>query len=153
MTTSLAPAALIFTTSEDTNAHPDYRDSYVGVSYEADGRTELIRDYDGRVIRLERDEAEALVEELNVGPLVAEAHICAERRSYMVTFEGTDEEIDERASAWMAARSTTHAMHVDYIRTNLSRFPKVDAYLNPECSHGLSLSNCYGPGHYMPDNW
>lgn len=78
--------------------------------------------------------------------LVIDAHICAERRSYKVTF--TDE---DQAIAWMEAKSSTHAFHEVEESPIPDEAVQLLEFLHPTCDHGLSASLCEGPGHYPPD--
>ena len=74
------------------------------------------------------------------------AHICAQGRSYEVTF--TDE---DQAIAWMRERSSTHAFHEIEEKPLPDTAAKLLDFLYPTCDHGLSASLCAGPGHYPPD--
>lgn len=89
-----------------------------------------------------------------------EIHICDERRSYFVTFEGPD--ADDRAVAFMEDRMPggayatgtygNHAFFIDEVPDPdglvYGNFPKVIDFLYPTCEHGLSASLCMGPQHY-----
>lgn len=110
-------------------------------------------------------------------PIVLEAHICDQRRSYKVTFEGPNAEA--MAIAFMDARGRTHAIgewiefddaaHVDpntgdfisYTQVPADEqphlidgnvYPQLYARLNPTCEHGMSAWLCYGPAHYVSDD-
>lgn len=52
---------------------------------------EYFRDWDGNRMWGSREEMQEITDHLNHGPLVLEVHSCDQRRSYTVTWEGTDE--------------------------------------------------------------
>lgn len=82
--------------------------------------------------------------------IVLDIHICAQRRGYRATFEGPDAET--MAIDFLEARKSTHAFYdVESEPIDVNRYPLLAAYMDPECEHGLSLSNCYGPQHYYFD--
>ncbi len=104
-----------------------------------------------------------------------EVHICDQRRSYAVTFEGPQAE--NMALAFMAARRATHVVSewMDYDEVDRYdedgefrgmtqvpsegqphlidgiAYPRLYAALNPTCEHGMSAWLCYGPAHYASD--
>lgn len=82
--------------------------------------------------------------------LVVEAHICTERRSYLVTFTGPD--AVAHLDAFRSTRGMTHALYVDSFASNEDLAAAADALLDPPCEHGLSSSLCAGPGHYPMDD-
>jgi len=83
---------------------------------------------------------------LDTPPITLEAHICAARRSYLVTFATEAQALD-----FIGRKSSTHAFFtvdgkpIDSVHTELIN------YLFPDCEHGLSLALCYGPNHYATD--
>lgn len=81
--------------------------------------------------------------------IALEIHICDQRRSYLVTFEGPRAE--DRALAFIDARWTTHAVHEIEDTPIDERYGRLLDQLYPTCEHGLSASNCYGPQHYYFD--
>jgi hypothetical protein len=82
--------------------------------------------------------------------IALDIHICDQRRSFRVTFTGPDAEA--HALAFLAPRCSTHATHeIENEPIDSDAFPLLYAYLYPECEHGMSLSNCYGPQHYYFD--
>lgn len=124
---------------------------WYNVSLDGSPWPELHRDWDGNRVYGDRDDMQVIADHLNHGPLVLEVHICDQRRSYTVTWEGTDEEIDTRATEWLRARGMTHSFHdVEGFPINYTRFPKFTEWKYPQCYHGLSADLCYGPGHYDP---
>ena len=76
-------------------------------------------------------------------------HICAARRGYQVTWTGRPEDVTKRVIAFLEPKSSTHAWDVLDLSPELT---ELSAWLFPECEHGLSLSNCYGPQHYYMDD-
>lgn len=78
-----------------------------------------------------------------------EVHICAERRSYFVTFS-----TEAQALAYLTPRGATHASwpatEADAERV-MDTWPLMADKLWPTCEHGLSASLCAGPGHYPAD--
>lgn len=82
--------------------------------------------------------------------VVLDIHVCAQRRTFRVTFEGPNAEA--MAIAFCTVRESTHAVwEVDTAPIDYSLFPLLSDYLHPTCEHGLSASNCYGPQHYYFD--
>jgi hypothetical protein len=81
--------------------------------------------------------------------IVIEAHNCANRHTYRVVFTGA--EAEQRALSFIAERRSTHAFHELESHKIPDTAGKLLAYLYPECEHGLSLSNCFGPQHYYYD--
>lgn len=108
--------------------------------------------------------------------IVLEAHICDQRRSYKVSFDGPNAE--SMALAFMDARSSTHAISEflvfeerwicaphggdEFYRQDVlaneqpfvvdgNRYPRLYSKLYPTCDHGMSASNCYGPQHFTSD--
>lgn len=108
-----------------------------------------------------------------------DVHVCDQRRSYLVTFEGARAE--DMALAFMATRRSTHAIGEDIITERVwvscpyggdgghyeyqalpmddqphlidaGRYPRLYAALYPTCEHGMSESGCYGPSHYVRDD-
>ena len=83
---------------------------------------------------------------LDTPPITLEAHICAARRSYRVTFATEDQ-----ALAFVDRKASTHAFFqvdgkpIDPVHARL-----IDL-MYPTCEHGLSLGLCYGPAHYATD--
>lgn len=104
--------------------------------------------------------------------IILEAHICDQRRSYRVAFEGPQAE--DMALAFMSARSSTHVISEwliwnehwvcaphggdEFYRQDVlaedqpyaisgDKYPRLWMTLYPTCEHGLSASNCYGPSH------
>jgi hypothetical protein len=76
-------------------------------------------------------------------------HICAQRRGYNVTFATEDQAIN-----FLSARTSTHTWwelgaedHSD--STVPAGWTRLLAFLYPTCNHGMSLSSCYGPDHFM----
>ena len=76
-------------------------------------------------------------------------HICADRRAYRVTWDGRPEDVTKRVIAFLDARGTTHAWDVLELPATMTELTQ---WLYPECEHGLSLQNCYGPQHYYMDD-
>jgi hypothetical protein len=86
------------------------------------------------------------------GVIALDIHICAQRRSYRVTFTGPDAEA--HALAFLAARTSTHAFaEIDSEPIDFSdgAYPLLHDFLYPVCEHGLSADLCYGPQHYYFD--
>ena len=81
--------------------------------------------------------------------VVIRMHVCAERRAYTVRWDGKPKDVTGRVIAFLDARSKTHAWDVIDMPAVLK---ELDAWLNPECEHGMSMSNCYGPQHYYMDD-
>jgi hypothetical protein len=108
--------------------------------------------------------------------IVLEAHICDQRRSYKVTFEGPTAE--SMAIAFMDARSSTHSISEWVVYESVPRcdewtgeflgmvdipapdqpylingnvYPTLHERLHPTCEHGLSADLCYGPSHWASD--
>jgi hypothetical protein len=78
--------------------------------------------------------------------------VCAQNHTYRVSFQGPHAE--DTALAFIARKSHDCAFHeVEDEPYDPSAFPRVFDVLNPSCDHNLSLSNCFGPGHYPPDNY
>lgn len=108
--------------------------------------SETWRDWDGIKVWNDRETMQQLADHLNHGPLTMEAHICDQRRSYVVSWQGTDADVDTRAAEWMKERGMRYAfLDIEEYPVNWTRFPKVYAYLYPTCDHGLSLAGCYDP--------
>jgi hypothetical protein len=111
-----------------------------------------------------------------MGTIVLEAHICDQRRSYKVSFEGPNAET--MAINFMDARSSTHAINEWLVYESVPRcdewtgdflgmidsladdqpylingnvYPTLYERLHPTCEHGLSADLCYGPAHYASD--
>ena len=85
-------------------------------------------------------------------PITLEIHICDQRRSYLVTFEGPDAQ--RMAIEFVKTRSATHAiweLQDQPDRWIDHRHGELLELLYPTCPHGLSESNCYGPQHYYFD--
>jgi hypothetical protein len=83
-----------------------------------------------------------------VDRVTLEVHHCANRHTALVTFEGPD--ADAWAAAYVSARSSTHAIaEAEWAPFNLEAFPALAKVLYPLCEHRMSLSNCYGPTHFM----
>lgn len=77
-----------------------------------------------------------------------EMHICHERRSYFVVWEGPNAE--QMALTYLQARRSTHAVHeVEGATLPRGMFPRLIEELYPTCEHGMSADNCYGPDHFM----
>ncbi len=76
-------------------------------------------------------------------------HICAARRGYRVTWTGRPEDVTKRVIEFLDARKSTHAWDVLELPAVMG---DLTAWLYPECEHGLSLDNCYGPQHYYMDD-
>jgi hypothetical protein len=76
-------------------------------------------------------------------------HICADRRGYAVQWDGRPEDVTKRVIEFLGAKSSTHAWDVLDLPPTMTA---LQAWLYPECEHGLSLSNCYGPQHYYMDD-
>ena len=116
---------------------PTFFDStYATYVQYSDGRTDYV--YSNAPVRVERG-----VEVEPTLPVTVEAHNCALRRSYNVTFS-----TEEQAVAYIAARQSTHAFHCEADLTGLDALAEA---LYPTCEHGLSLQLCAGPGHYPMD--
>jgi|SRR6476469_745309 len=81
--------------------------------------------------------------------ITLQIHICDQRRAYLVTFEGANAE--PMAIDFLERRKSTHASDEVEEKPIDQKFEKLLAYLYPECNHGLSQSNCYGPQHYYFD--
>lgn len=73
---------------------------------------------------------------------VLEVHICRDRRSYRATFEN-----EQAAVAFIERRSSTHAFAA--IGDIPAGWEALAEALWPTCEHGMSLSSCYGPDHFM----
>lgn len=86
-----------------------------------------------------------------------EIHICDQRRSYLATWEGAEDEVEQRILDFLAERGINHAWHeledriIDFGTVDAPRLSRLYALLYPTCEHGLDLSNCYGPQHYYYD--
>jgi hypothetical protein len=90
--------------------------------------------------------------ELTTDHVKLEIHICEDRRSYFVTWEGNGADVEARIIAFLKARSSTHAYYeLESEPFDFATYPALEAFLYPSCEHGLSLSNCYGPQHYYFD--
>jgi hypothetical protein len=83
--------------------------------------------------------------------IALEVHICDQRRSYKVTFEGDGPAVEDRALQFVEARWTSHATHELETEPIPAQYGRLLDTLYPQCPHGLSLSNCYGPQHYYYD--
>lgn len=103
-----------------------------------------------------------------LAPLVLWIAICDQRREYRVTFEPGPGQ-DARVVEFLKARSVggarygregyaygNHAWGLDdqdadegTLRVDLAAWPLTEAFLFPECEHGLLATNCFGPDHYM----
>lgn len=76
-------------------------------------------------------------------PIRLEAHICDQRRNYLVEFATEDQ-----ALKFIEEKKSTHAFHT------FTNFPIDEKYtrlldvMHPTCEHGLSEANCLGPDHY-----
>lgn len=82
-----------------------------------------------------------------------EAHICRERRSYLVTFS-----TDEQAAAFILSRYSTHVVRPETeadAELVMDTWPVTADLLWPTCEHGLSGSLCSGPNHFgePTDEW
>jgi len=79
-----------------------------------------------------------------------EAHNCANRHSYHVTFSGyTWQSCERQALDFIEARKSTHAFHeVNEGDVLAGLMPELYRLLWPICEHGLSEWLCYGPAHY-----
>lgn len=75
-------------------------------------------------------------------------HICKERRAIRVRWDGRPEDVTRRVIAYLDARKSTHAWEILDMPPTMA---ELQAWLYPECEHGLSLDNCYGPQHYYMD--
>lgn len=80
-----------------------------------------------------------------------EIHKCQARASYIVIFEGELGSEEDRALAFLAKRTSTHAFHEIESAPIEPRYGRLIDFLYPTCEHGLSLSNCFGPQHYYYD--
>ena len=79
--------------------------------------------------------------------IALEIHICDQRRSYVARFATEDQ-----ALAFVERKASTHAPHeIESEPLDFATAPRLLAWLYPECEHGLSPSNCYGPQHYYYD--
>lgn len=78
--------------------------------------------------------------------ITLEIHICDQRRSYLAHFA-----TEEQALDYLERRTSTHAFHELEGQPIPDEAQKLLAFLYPECEHGLSQSNCYGPQHYYYD--
>lgn len=78
--------------------------------------------------------------------ILLEAHICDQRRSYLVGFAS-----EAQALIWASAHMKTHAIHELEERPIPSRYDALLDWLYPTCEHGLSADNCYGFDHYAQD--
>lgn len=79
--------------------------------------------------------------------IALEIHICDQRRSYVARFA-----TDAQAVAFVTARRSTHAVYeLGDSPLDPGECPNLFALLYPECEHGMSASNCYGPQHYYFD--
>jgi hypothetical protein len=86
-----------------------------------------------------------------VDEITLEMHICDQRRSYLVTFEGPNAEA--WALRYIEARGSTHAVHeVEDKPFDVDKYPTLYDLLYPTCEHGLSAWLCEGPQHYPYDN-
>jgi hypothetical protein len=79
--------------------------------------------------------------------ITLEVHICDQRRSYIARFSTEAQALD-----FVKSRNTTHAFHeVEAEPLGYATCPMLLDWLYPQCEHGLSASNCYGPQHYYFD--
>jgi hypothetical protein len=80
-------------------------------------------------------------------PIVLDVHICAQRRSYLVTFHGPD--ASTHAARFIEPRRSYCALEL------VSGDPTAEFWsiFDPQCEHGMSEQQCYGPGHYPMDNY
>ncbi|HVK25193.1 MAG TPA: hypothetical protein VM677_27875 [Actinokineospora sp.] len=81
--------------------------------------------------------------------IVLEVSLCSDRRSMRVSFAS-----EAQAVTYIERHSSTRAFHdwnPDAPTVDPERHPRLSDLLYPTCDHGLSASNCYGPGHYPPD--
>lgn len=79
--------------------------------------------------------------------IALEISICDQRRSYIARFA-----TEEQALRFCEARNSTHAFHeLQDEPIDPPAVPALYSFLYPDCEHGLSLSNCYGPQHYYYD--
>lgn len=84
--------------------------------------------------------------------ITLDMHICDQRRGYRVVFEGDGPEVEVRAIEFIQARWSTHVpSEPDDAQFDVNKYEKLYALLYPQCEHGLSESNCYGPQHYYFD--
>jgi hypothetical protein len=84
-----------------------------------------------------------------IQPLVLLVHLCAEHRSYKVTFAPG---LDSKAAEFVKARESYCAIWIDEeFEGGLVGWPETEKVLYPECEHGLSLWLCAGPEHYPAD--
>lgn len=83
--------------------------------------------------------------------IALEVHICKDRRSYLVTFEGDGPDVEARAVEFVQARSATHAVHERKQDPIPQRYGTLLDLLYPTCPHGMDEANCYGPQHYYYD--
>lgn len=81
--------------------------------------------------------------------IVIEAYTCANRHTYRVVFTGP--EAEQRALSFITERRSTHAFGELESHKIPDTASELLAYLYPECEHGMSLDNCYGPQHYYFD--
>jgi hypothetical protein len=83
--------------------------------------------------------------------IALDIHICDQRRSYKVKFEGDGPVVEARALEFVQARWSTHAIHELAAEPIPPEYGQLFDLLYPTCEHGLDLSNCYGPQHYYFD--
>jgi hypothetical protein len=81
--------------------------------------------------------------------ITLEMHICDQRRSYNVTFEG--DAAEQMAISYVKARWSTHAIYEIESNPIDQQYTQLLDLLYPTCEHGLSQSNCYGSQHYYFD--
>lgn len=96
--------------------------------------------------------------------IALEVHLIDERRSYVAKFATDAQAISfikarephgpRRAEKYLLGQPV--GGHVFYVADpdnteGWDAAPQTTAYLFPECKHGLSQANCYGPQHYYFD--
>lgn len=92
--------------------------------------------------------------------LVIQVYIHPEARWFDVTFEG--HEMDRIAADYITRLTDSghpdqgqygrYSFHIVQEETTLDvPLPLVWELLYPSCEHSLSALDCYGPGHYLPE--
>lgn len=83
--------------------------------------------------------------------ITLDVHICDQRRSYLVIFEGPKAE--SMALAFIDSRDNNHVFsEVREAPLLLTLYPRLADCLYPTCPHGLSADLCEGPQHYGYDD-